>query len=155
MDGTADRTRKIRQIITQQSIETQTDLVAALRRGGIRVTQATVSRDMKRLGLVKIPSSNGRYRYALPGASPSPAPKAAEHLRGVFAEFVTGIEAALDLILVKTDPGGAQPVAQAIDDMRWPEVAGTVAGEDTILLVPRSRRAVGPVRQRLQRLVSR
>lgn len=155
MDGTADRTRKIRQIITQQSIETQTDLVAALRRGGIRVTQATVSRDMKRLGLVKVPASNGRYRYALPGAAPSPAPEAAGHLRGVFAEFVTGVESALDLILVKTDPGGAQPVAQAIDDMRWPDVAGTVAGEDTILLVVRTRSAVRAVRERLHRLVPR
>lgn len=155
MDGTADRTRKIRQIIAQQNIETQTDLVAALRGAGIRVTQATVSRDVKRLGLVKVPSSNGGYRYAPPGASPSPAPEAAEHLRGVFAEFVTGVESALDLILVKTDPGGAQPVAQAIDDMRWSDVAGTVAGEDTIVLVPRSRRAVGAVRRRLQRLVSR
>ncbi len=155
MDGTADRTRKIREIITQQSIETQADLVAALRRGGIRVTQATISRDMKRLGLVKVPSSNGGYRYALPGASPSPAPEAAEHLRSVFAEFVTGIESALDLILVKTEPGGAQPVAQAIDDMRWRDVAGTVAGEDTILLVPRSRRAVRAVHQRLHRLVPR
>lgn len=152
-DGTADRTRKIRQLIAQQMIETQADLVAELRRRGVRVTQATVSRDIKRLGLVKVPSPHGRYRYAPPGATVEPSPGAAQRLRGAFAEYVTSVESALDLILVKTEPGGAQPVAQAIDDMRWPDVAGTVAGEDTIILVPRSRRAASSVLRRLQSLL--
>lgn len=152
-DGTAARTRKIRQLIAQEMIETQADLVAELRRRGVRVTQATVSRDIKRLGLVKVPSPRGRYRYAPPGAIADPSPGAAQRMRGAFAEYVTSVESALDLILVKTEPGGAQPVAQAIDDMRWPDVAGTVAGEDTIILVPRSRRAARAVLQRLQSLL--
>ncbi len=152
-DGTADRTRKIRQLIAQELIETQAGLVAELRRRGVRVTQATVSRDIKRLGLVKVPSPHGRSRYAPPGAAAEPSPGAAQRLHGAFTEYVTAVESAVDLILVKTDPGGAQPVAQAIDDMRWPDVAGTVAGEDTIILVPRSRRAVPAVRHRLQQLL--
>ncbi len=152
-DGTADRTRKIRKLIAAQRIETQADLVAELRRQGVRVTQATVSRDIKRLGLVKVPSSNGRYRYAAPGTAVDPSPDAAQRLRGAFAEYVTSVESALELILVKTEPGGAQPVAQAIDDMRWADVAGTVAGEDTIILVPRSRHASRSILQRLERLL--
>ncbi len=150
--ASAERARRIRQIVRTQEIRTQTDLVEALRRLGIRVTQATVSRDIKRLGLVKVASPDGRYRYALPAEAPPP-PGSLDRLRGVCAEFATSVERAMDLILVKTVPGGAPPVAQAIDDMRWPEVAGTVAGEDTILVVPRSRAAVAEVLRRLRVLV--
>jgi transcriptional regulator of arginine metabolism len=154
-DRTADRTRKIREIITRQSIGTQADLVAALRRHGIRVTQATVSRDIRHLGVVKIHAGGGQSRYGLPDAAHEPPPNAAERLASVCSEFATGVESALDLILVKTVSGGAPPVAQAIDDMRWADVAGTVAGEDTIIVVPRSRRASQNVRRRLQQLVPR
>jgi len=155
MDGTADRTRKIRKIVTRHHIATQTDLVAALRREGIRVTQATVSRDMKRLGLIKIPAPNGRYRYALPGTAPEPPRDAALRLRSAFAEFAVAVERGLDLVLVKTVPGGASPVAEAIDEMRWPDVAGTVAGENTVIIVPRRRRAARAVMARLHRMVPR
>jgi transcriptional regulator of arginine metabolism len=129
--------------------------VAALRREGIRVTQATVSRDIRRLGLVKVHAARGQSRYGLPDAVREPSADAAQHLRSVCTEFATGVESALDLILVKTAPGGAQPVARAIDDMRWPDVAGTVAGDDTLIVIPRSRHAAQHVRHRLQQLVPR
>jgi transcriptional regulator of arginine metabolism len=154
-DRTAERTRKIREIITQQTIGTQAELVAALRRRGIRVTQATVSRDIRHLGVLKIRAGRGQPRYGLPDAAREPPPNAAEHLASVFNEFATGLELALDLILVKTVSGGADPVAQAIDDMRWADVAGTVAGEDTIIVVPRSRHAAQGLRRRLRQLVFR
>ncbi len=154
-DRTAERTRRIREIITQQAIGTQADLVAALRRRGIRVTQATVSRDIRHLGVVKIHAGRSQPRYGLPDAVREPSPNSAEHLASVFTEFATGVELALDLILVKTVSGGAPPVAQAIDDMRWADVAGTVAGEDTIIVVPRSRRAAQGLRRRLRPLVPR
>jgi len=154
-DRTAERTRRIREIITQHAIGTQADLVAALRRRGIRVTQATVSRDIRHLGVVKIHAGRGQPRYGLPAAVREPSPNTAEHLASVFTEFATGVELALDLILVKTVSGGAPPVAQAIDDMRWADVAGTVAGEDTIIVVPRSRRAAQGLRRRLRVLVPR
>lgn len=141
-DASARRTRKIREIVTDRAVETQADLVAALRQQRMHVTQATISRDIKRLGLVKAPAADGRYRYVLPGAAREPAPGAAARLRNVFEEFAVSVERGTDLILVKTVAGGASPVAEAIDDMRWPEVAGTVAGENTIIVVPRSRRAV-------------
>lgn len=154
MDGIMERTRKIRQIVSHGVVETQQDLVAALRHYGIRVTQATVSRDIKRVGLVKVPAGDGRSRYALPGATPASLPDAEQRLRTVVQAYVTEIEMALDLILVKTERGGAAPVAQAIDDARWPGVAGTLAGEDTIIVVPRTRTVGLRVAQRLKKLTT-
>jgi transcriptional regulator of arginine metabolism len=147
-----ERARLIRRLIQVERIETQIGLVRALRRHGVSVTQATISRDIKRLGLVKIPEE-GRYRYALPGTPAHPGPDAAQHLRGVMEEFAREVVTALDLILVKTLPGGAAPVAQAIDDARWDEVAGTLAGEDTIIIVPRVRSAGRAVKDRLAGLL--
>lgn len=152
---TVERTRKIREIITRQSIGTQAELVAALRREGIRVTQATVSRDIRQLGVVKIPAGGRQSRYGLPDTPREPPASAAQHLASVCTEFATGAEQALDLILVKTVSGGADPVAQAIDDVRWKDVAGTVAGEDTIILVPRSRRVARSILRRLRALIPR
>lgn len=147
-----DRIRLIRRLIQDQPIRTQEELVRALRREGIAVTQATVSRDIRRLGLVKIPD-DGHSRYALPGTPPQPGPEAGHHLRDVMAEFARQVLIALDLVLVKTVPGGAAPVAQAIDDVRWDEVAGTLAGEDTIIVVPRDRPAARAVADRLTALL--
>lgn len=153
MDPTAGRSRRIREIVRREAVGTQQDLVRVLRRAGVSVTQATVSRDIKRLGLVKVPDGAGRYRYALPGAIPEATPlSAAQRLRSVVEEYVTGVETALDLILVKTEPGGAPPVAQAIDDMAWADVAGTLAGEDTIIVVPRTRAMGRNVLKRLRGL---
>lgn len=153
MDPTAGRSRRIREIVRREAVGTQQDLVRVLRRAGISVTQATVSRDIKRLGLVKVPDGAGRYRYALPGTIPEATPlSAAQRLRSVVEEYVTGVETALDLILVKTEPGGAPPVAQAIDDMAWADVAGTLAGEDTIIVVPRTRAMGRNVLKRLRGL---
>ncbi|HEY3248349.1 MAG TPA: arginine repressor [bacterium] len=153
MAGTADRTRRILRVIERAPIQTQDELVAALRREGVAVTQATVSRDIKRLGLVKVPARDGIYRYALPASVQSPPPRAQEHVAAVMREFARSVETALDLILVKTVPGGAPPVAQAIDDAQWTEVAGTLAGEDTIIVVPRRKSAQRAVARRLRELL--
>lgn len=147
-----DRTRLIRRLVQDGPIRTQGELVRALRRHGVAVTQATVSRDIKRLGLVKVPD-NGHYRYALPGAPVPPGPEAGAHLRGVMEEFAREVQVALDLVLVKTVPGGAAPVAQAIDDVRWDEIAGTLAGEDTILVIPRVRSAARSLAARFEALI--
>lgn len=154
MGQTAGRIRKIREIVRRESIPTQADLARALRREGIEVTQATISRDIKRLGLIKVLDGSGRYRYALPetAGSDSRPISTGQRLQSVFDEFVVGIDNALDLILVKTEPGGAQPVAAAIDDMRWSDVAGTIAGEDTVLVIPSTRRVGPTVLKRLRAL---
>lgn len=150
VDRTPERLRTIRRIIGEEAIATQDDLVRALRRRGVAVTQATVSRDIRRLGLVKLPGRRGA-RYALPaGSAPRLDPA---RIQAVMEEFSREVIVALDLVLVKTVPGGAAPVAQAIDDAGWPDVAGTLAGEDTIIVVPRDRRSAGPVARRLRALL--
>jgi len=143
----SERSRIIRRIIREEAIATQQDLVRALRRRGIVVTQATASRDIRRLGLVKVPGPHGP-RYALAVQPPRPADP--QRFGAVMEEFAREVIVACALVLVKTVPGGAAPVAQAIDDIGWPDVAGTLAGEDTIIVVPRRRSAAGPVARRLR-----
>lgn len=134
----AQRERLILEIVSSQPVSTQQELVQALRQRGLQVTQATVSRDVKRLGLVKIPDREGRYRYApAQQAQQATAPAARAKLVAAFREFVTGVDWGEGLVLVKTLAGRANAVAAAIDESRMAEVAGTVAGDDTILVVVR------------------
>lgn len=144
------RQRLILELVASQKIETQEELAELLRSKGIEVTQATVSRDIKELGLVKVPTENNRYRYGLPG----------ERLSGVidqrqqrlFRESVIKIASSENIIVIKTLPGSAQGVGAVIDNLDWPEVIGTVAGDDTILAVARSRSEVEQIMARLESL---
>jgi transcriptional regulator of arginine metabolism len=147
------RDRKILEVVAAEPIHTQADLVRALRRAGLRVSQATVSRDIKRLGLVKAPGPNGRARYLPPDAVPPVPPGAEARLRRAFEEFVVGIDEGAGLVLVKTTTGSAGAVAEAIDEVQWPEVAGTVAGDNTIIVVPRRPAHRAVIRRRLSALL--
>lgn len=146
-----DRERRIREIIGQQPVETQEELVDLLRTRGMGVTQATVSRDIKRLGLVKVPWTDGRFHYVLP-ERPSPA-DVLRRLQHAVTEYVLSAEAGEDLVVVHTLTGRANAVAAAIDEMQWEDVVGTVAGDDTILVVPRRRAVRGRVLLKLHRLM--
>lgn len=146
-----ERERAVREIVEAREIRTQRELVRALRERGIRVTQATVSRDVKRLGLLKRPGADGSYLYALPdtgGAAPPPAMR--EALAGAVHEFVTGLDEARGLLVVTTYPGCANAVAIAIDEARLPDVVGTVAGDDTIFILTRTDRGLQRVRAELE-----
>lgn len=145
-----DRERRIREIILSHPIGTQEELAAALRRQGLAVTQATVSRDMKRLGLVKVTMSDGHSRYVVPDR-PSPV-DVLRRLRHAVTEYVLSVDAGEDLVVVHTLTGRANAVAAAVDDMRWDDVVGTVAGDDTILIVPRRRAVRDTVLNRFRRL---
>lgn len=126
----------ILEAIRQRKIATQSELAAYLRERGIMVTQATVSRDIKDLRLVKVGTGDGGYRYAVP-----PDRTEEEGLvraRRMLSEFVTTIDSSGNLIVLKTPPGSAQGVAAAIDALRWPDVLGTIAGDDSILIVVRT-----------------
>lgn len=147
-----EREQRILEIVGRRSIATQAQLVAALRAAGIGVTQATVSRDIKRLGLVKLPAGDGTYRYQVPDSARPPAVEIQARLRRAFQEFVIAVDEGSGLILVKTTTGSAGAVAEAIDEASWPEVAGTIAGDNTILVVPRSGRVRVKVVERLRRL---
>lgn len=147
----AKRQRKILEIIRRQLVETQEDLAAALREDGFEVTQATVSRDIKELGLSKIPCENNHFRYAYPGEQAAFRGRE-ERLKRLFRDSVTGLDGSENLIIIKTHPGGAQGVASAIDAAGWEEIIGTVGGDDTILVVIKPKQATGAVMKRFGEL---
>jgi len=131
------RQKKILELVEQNVIRTQEELAEALKNAGFDVTQATVSRDIKELGLVKIPFKKDSYRYALPQKTVSAA--SVERLKRLFADAVSSYEQSENLIVIKTLPGAAQGVASAIDQVSFPEILGTIAGDDTILIIARNR----------------
>ncbi|MFN7251134.1 MAG: transcriptional regulator AhrC/ArgR [Anaerobacillus sp.] len=126
---------KIREIIANREIETQDDLVENLKNAGFNVTQATVSRDIKELHLVKVPMQDGRYKYSLPADQRfNPLQKLK---RSLMDSFVT-IDHANNLIVMKTLPGNANAVGALIDNLDWNEILGTICGDDTILIICRT-----------------
>ena len=129
------RQTAILSIIEQHDIETQEELAARLREMGIVVTQATVSRDIKALRLLKVLSATGSYKYAT-------ADKAehglSERFVRMFKDSVLSISYANNIIVIKTLAGSANVAAEAIDSMRLPEILGTMAGDNTVLVVARN-----------------
>ena len=124
----ATRQKAILEILRKESIPSQEDLQGALEKRGIEVGQATLSRDIREMGLVK--SAEG---YGLPqGPAVEPALPSVERL---VREFVLEIRQAQNMLVLKTSVGSAQPVAAALDGEQWPEVVGTLAGDDTILVI--------------------
>lgn len=147
------RERKILELLASAPIGTQSQLVRALRASGLRVSQATVSRDIKRLGLVKVPAQNGRARYLPPAEAAALSPDAVGRLARAFREYAMEVDEGSGLLLIKTTTGSADTVAEAIDEMRWSEVAGTVAGDNTIIVVPRRPADRAPLRRRFRALL--
>lgn len=140
----------IKEIIEQQVIETQEDLAEALKKNHIQVTQATVSRDIKELMLVKVPTGDGRYRYASPRQESRFFNK--DRMVRLFRDNVVGVDFSENLIVLKTLPGSAGTVAAALDQSQWPEVIGTIAGDDNILVVIKPKEAVPEVVKRLENI---
>lgn len=145
------RSAKIKEIIQNQVIETQEELAEALEKEGIAVTQATVSRDIKELMLVKVPYKDGRYRYAL--SPQKSAVMSRTHIAILFQEAVTRMESSLNMIVIHTIPGSAQSVAFAIDHADDSDILGTLAGDDTILVIARSVEAAPALMKRIQDLL--
>lgn len=147
----ARRQMKIQAIITKEPIHTQEELAERLRQEGFDVTQATVSRDIKEMGLIKVPTSDDDYRYAVPGsAQPVNSP---DRLKRRMRETVVTVNDSENLIVIRTIPGNAQALADLIDKSNWEEVIGTVAGDDTILLIVKPLSAVPTIRARMARLM--
>lgn len=144
------RQEKIREIVENHIVETQEELTALLRREHIAATQATVSRDVKELMLVKVPTGDGRSRYAFPKAEDGP--RRASRLESLFADAVTGVDASGNLIVLRTLPGMANAVASALDTAQWRNIIGTVAGDDTILAVIKPESAASVVAERMKAL---
>lgn len=144
------RQRKILEIISQEAVATQEELVQALRRSGFNVTQATISRDIKELGLIKIPGENNTSYYSL--GIERAVPRTEVHLKRLFRDSVVSLDASENLIIIKTHPGGAQAVASAIDQAGWQEIIGTVGGDDTILVIVKPKTATAEVLNRFKEL---
>ncbi|MGB9919567.1 MAG: arginine repressor [Moorellales bacterium] len=151
--GKLARQRAVLEIIAEQVVSTQGQLASELRKRGYLVTQATVSRDIRELGLIKVPAAGGVYRYALPGETP-PSAEAYARLRRLFRDSVVNVDYSENLILIRTLPGTAQAVASCIDGVRWPEILGTVAGDDTILVIVKPKKAVPQAVHRFRELMA-
>ncbi|MDI6823207.1 MAG: arginine repressor [Bacillota bacterium] len=147
----ARRQMKILEIIRERPVETQEELARELRKLGMPVTQATVSRDIKDLNLVKVPTGDGRQRYAPPQEQVMAG--FADRLRRVLRDSVLSLEASENLIVVKCLSGTAPAVGEALDNLRWQEIAGTVAGDNTVLVVVRGRERSQSVLERMRQLI--
>lgn len=135
----AQRQAKIMEIITSQNVETQEQLLALLQQEGYRATQATVSRDIKELRIVKELTALGTYRYS--AANGEATGTFSTRLNTIFRECVTGFDYAQNIIVIRTLPGLASAAASAIDAMNMNLIVGSLAGDDTVMVVMRDNNA--------------
>ena len=146
----AKRQALIREIVDTQSIQTQEELAQALREHGMVVTQATVSRDIKEMHLLKVLAEDGSYRYATMDKEEQGT---SDRLIRMLADSVVSMDSANNLIVIRTLPGSAHVAGEAVDSLRWSEVLGTIAGDNTILVIARSNEDVEPVLRRFRALI--
>ena len=144
------RHEKIIELIEQYDIETQDELAELLRKEGFDVTQATVSRDIRKLALSKVPGKNGRQKYALLNHQDH---QMAEKYVGILREAFVSMDQAQNILVIKTVSGMAMAVAAAIDAMHLHEIVGCIAGDDTIMCAVRSVDDTIAVMSRLRKLV--
>jgi transcriptional regulator of arginine metabolism len=142
------RQGQILKLLTGEAVASQDDLRRQLIHLGVRVTQATLSRDLRELRLVK--TVDGYKPLAATKADESsPVPALARALK----EFLLDIRPAQNMLVLKTPPGGAQPLAAAVDSEHWKEIAGTLAGDDTVLIITPSRTARGAIQKRVEEML--
>ena len=141
----AARRTRIGEVIANSKIHSQEELRAALAAEGFAVTQATLSRDLLDLGAVKVTNGDGRAVYVLPADAGHETGVEMNRLMRAAHELVVSVDHSANIVVVRTPPGGAQYLASAFDRAQWEPVIGTVAGDDTVLLVTRGADAGGEV----------
>ncbi len=144
------RLEEIITLVESNDIETQEELTSLLKEAGYSVTQATVSRDIKKLGLVKSPGKNGRQIYTIPKGTKVDLSE--KYIRILKDSFIS-MEPAMNLLVIKTVSGMAMAAAAALDAMHWHEIVGAVAGDDTIMLAARSLEDVDKLQEKLSGIV--
>ncbi|CAM2764354.1 transcriptional regulator AhrC/ArgR [Salinicoccus roseus] len=150
MSNKSIRQIKIREIITNSKVETQEDLVERLNEYNFNVTQATVSRDIKELQLIKVPTPSGAYIYSMPKDRKfHPLEKLGRYLMDSFVK----LDYTENLLVLKTLPGNAQSIGAIIDQLEWEEVVGTICGDDTCLMICRNEEAQKEIRDRIFNLI--
>ncbi|MBQ9719624.1 MAG: arginine repressor [Oscillospiraceae bacterium] len=130
-----DRQEMILAIIAEEPIETQEQLIDRLKERGINSTQATISRDIKQLHLIKEPAGGGRYRYAV--SAHKTRLNFADRLQTILRESILSVDYAQNLVVLKTMPGLAGAAGAAFDGMEIPQMVGSIAGDDTLMIVMR------------------
>ena len=148
----SQRQAKILEIIATQNVETQEQLLAALQKEGFRGTQATISRDIKELRIVKELTSLGTYRYATTNNEMSGS--FSSRLNTIFRECVISFDYAQNIIVIRTLPGLASAAGSAIDSMNMNMIVGTLAGDDTVMVVMRDSNAAAAFCGEIKKLVS-
>lgn len=142
-----DRQATIRELIEERAVESQEDLRKLLRQRGWDVTQSTLSRDLREMRVARIPAPDGSARYAVTTQSEDTRPP----LDALLPHLYTHIDGVGEFIVLHTLPGGAQPIGVVLDWEEWPEIIGTIAGDDTVLVVTRGPREREAVAERLRR----
>ena len=143
------RQRAILTLVATRPIHSQEELVNLLQRQGFEVTQATVSRDVKELGLLKIPlkgGAGGAFKYV----EPTVGPAFSSRLHRVVSEVVIQARSSMNQIVLRTHPGTAMMLAAAIDAAAWPEILGTIGGDDTVLVICEKPETTPMVKQRFE-----
>lgn len=142
----SERHTMILDLIEHNDVQTQEELADRLKQMGVSATQATVSRDIKELRLIKVLSDDGNYRYATVEKAEAGLK---ERFRRIFSDSVVTIASSVNIIVIKTLSGSANAAAEAIDSLRWNEIMGTIAGDNTIFMVIKDVKSVPDVMKRL------
>jgi transcriptional regulator of arginine metabolism len=140
-----ERQQMIREIIENNKINTQDELIKKLNEQGYFATQATMSRDIKELALIKISIGKDSYRYGLP----TEVTVSESKLRFMLKEFILNYAVSENILVIRTAPGNANAVAVAMDNAQWEEILGSIAGDDTIFIVVRKREDIQPLLEKL------
>lgn len=148
----SQRQAKIMEIISTRNVETQEQLLAALQQEGFRGTQATISRDIKELRIVKELTSLGTYRYTV--SSSEVTGSFSSRLNTIFRECVVGFDYAQNIIVIRTLPGLASAAGSAVDAMNMSAVVGTLAGDDTVMIVMRDNNAAAAFCGEIKNLIN-
>lgn len=148
----ADRQSKIIDLISRYDIETQEELAEHLNREGFQVTQATISRDIREMKLTKIAVAGGKQKYAV---MHPPGPDMNEKYLRVLRDGFSSMDMAQNILVVKTVSGMAMAVAAALDAMHWTEIAGCIAGDDTIMCAVRSAEDTVRVMEKIRKIANR
>jgi len=145
------RHSKILEIINSQDIETQEELAEELKKSGMNVTQATVSRDIKELKLIKVLANSGKYKYATIMHTES---LMSNKLVSIFTQTVIQVENVDNFVIVRTISGSASAAAEAIDSLNFEGVAGTIAGDNTIFVLTRNSEKAQTITQKMKKMIS-
>ena len=140
----------ISKLIASENVETQEELAGKLRDHGFSVTQATVSRDIKELRLIKVLTPEGRYRYATVEKAEADMQERFIHM---FSNCVLSVSAAGNIVVIKTISGSASAAAEAVDSLKWPDILGTIAGDNTIFVAVREGKQVADVIKKFQKMM--